>query len=395
LNRELTRLLAGYVCLHAAFAGVRVAAPLLALDRGSEKAAVGLLITLFAIPPVLFSIPLGKWIDRRGINLPVRGAVVLASLGALAAAASASLLGLCIAASCTGASMGAATISIQRHVGKIAHTPAGLRRAFSWLSFAPAFANTIGALVAGLLIDGAGYRAAFLVLAGLPLIGYLCIGLQPTPPHMDADEPVAASIWDLWCEPGFRRLLLMNWFAAASFDAHNFIIPVLGHERGLSASAIGVVLGSFALATAAIRLALPTIVAKLSEWTYITMAMGCAALSFCLYPLADSAIAMAACGALLGASVGGVQPMVMSLLHQITPSSRHGEAVAMRFWMVNVSNAGMPMLFGAAGTLSGATGLLWLMGGAMVLACRLSFQLRGLITSRSSSNAGEPPNSGG
>ncbi len=371
-----------------------MAAPLLALYGGSDKTSVGLLIALFAIPQVLFSIPLGKWIDRRGIDVPVRGSVVLASLGALIAAASASFPALCTAAACAGASMGTATIAIQRHVGKIEHTPDGLRRAFSWLSFTPALANFVGALLAGLIIDGAGYRAAFLVLAGMPLLGYLLIGPKHEVPFR-SDEPASGTVWDLWLEPGFRRLLLMNWFAAASFDAHNFIIPVLGHERGLSASAIGSILGAFALATAAVRLAMPAIVAKLGEWRFIAMAMGSAALFFALYPLAESAIAMAACGAFLGASVGGVQPMVMSLLHQITPPSRHGEAVAMRLWMVNVSNVGMPMALGLAGTLSGATGLLWLMGGAMGLGCRMSFRLRALITSVSRSNAGDPKGSGG
>ena len=375
--------------MYAAFAGIRRAAPLLALERGNDKVAVGLLIALFAIPQVLFAIPLGRWIDRRGIDVPVRGSVVLASLGALVGAASASFPALCIAVVCTGAAMGAATIAIQRHVGKIEHTPAGLRRAFSWLSPAPALANSLGALLTGVIIDGAGYRVGLLVLAGMPLLGYLWIGPRHGPSDDRRLEPAPGTVWDLWLKPGFRRLLLMNWFAAASFNAHNFIIPVLGHERGLSASAIGSVLGAFAMATAAIRLAMPAIVARLSEWACIALALGSAALFFSLYPLAESPVAMAACGAFLGASVGGVQPMVMSLLHQITPPNRHGEAVAMRFWMVSVSNIGMPMVFGVAGTLSGAAGLLWLMGGALGLGCRMSFGLRGLIASVPASNASE------
>jgi hypothetical protein len=40
LNRALKRLLAGYFCLHAAFAGIRIAAPLLALYGGSDKTSV-------------------------------------------------------------------------------------------------------------------------------------------------------------------------------------------------------------------------------------------------------------------------------------------------------------------------------------------------------------------
>lgn len=40
---------------------------------------------------------------------------------------------------------------------------------------------------------------------------------------------------------------------------HAFLVPVLGHERGFSASAIGLILGVFAIAVALIRLAIPLI----------------------------------------------------------------------------------------------------------------------------------------
>ena len=61
-------------------------------------------------------------------------------------------------------------------------------------------------------------------------------------------------------------------------------------------------------------------------------------------------------------ALGAAQPMIMSLLHQITPSSRHGQAVAMRILLINVSSVSMPMLFGTAG----GVGLGLFLGWAMV-----------------------------
>ena len=52
--------------------------------------------------------------------------------------------------------------------------------------------------------------------------------------------------WDLLLAPGLRRLLLVNWLLSSSWDVHSFLVPILGHERGFSASAIGLVLGVFA-----------------------------------------------------------------------------------------------------------------------------------------------------
>jgi hypothetical protein len=48
-------------------------------------------------------------------------------------------------------------------------------------------------------------------------------------------------------------------------------------------------------------------------------------LIFALYPLARSPWLMGLCAALLGVTLGCVQPMIMSTLHRITPDQRHVE----------------------------------------------------------------------
>ena len=57
----------------------------------------------------------------------------------------------------------------------------------------------------------------------------------------------------------------MNWLLSASWDVHSFVLPVLGHERGMSASAIGTILGLFAFAVAAVRLLVPLLAHRLRE----------------------------------------------------------------------------------------------------------------------------------
>jgi hypothetical protein len=46
LRFALARLIAGHVCLHACMAGMRLAAPLLALREGYSPLAVGFLLAL-------------------------------------------------------------------------------------------------------------------------------------------------------------------------------------------------------------------------------------------------------------------------------------------------------------------------------------------------------------
>ena len=134
---------------------------------------------------------------------------------------------------------------------------------FSWLAIGPAFSNFLGPFVAGLVIDHAGFRWAFFVMAVLPLVAWAWIrGAQelPRPPHPAGRAGSRA--WDLVREPMFRRLLMVNWFLSSAWDVHTFVVPVLGHERGLSASVIGTILGAFAIAAALVRVLLPVLAAR-------------------------------------------------------------------------------------------------------------------------------------
>ena len=368
-------------------AGTRLAAPLLALKLGYDNTHVGILIALFAVPQALFALPAGRWADRRGLKVPVRWSVLVAMLAGALAATSLTYAAMCVTAVGVGAAIATAAIALQRHVGRAARTPAQLAHAFSWLSLAPALSNLMGPLMAGVVIDHVGYRVAFIVLASMPLIGWCLIRMARELPNEARHAADSEPAWNLLRDATFRRLLLINWFSAASFDVHGFVVPVLGHQRGLSASAVGVILGAFAGAAAAIRVFLPLLVARVREWKVISGAMAIATVILMLYPFAYSAIAMAVCSALIGMSVGTVQPMVMSLLHQVTPSHRHGEAVAMRLLMVNVSSVAMPLLFGAAGALVGVSSVFWFMGALTALGTRLGLGVRVIAESARHANS--------
>ncbi|MDM0016520.1 MFS transporter [Variovorax saccharolyticus] len=385
MNPGLLRLILAQVCLHAAMTGTRLAAPLLALRDGYSPAAVGMLLALFALTQVFLALPAGRFADRHGLRRPLGIAVAAATSGAALAAAWPVFPVLCLAALLTGGATGIAVIALQRHVGRAATNPTELKQVFSWLAIAPAAANFVGPFATGLLIDHAGpvpgdlvgFRVAFGLLALLPIACWLLArGTAELPlsrPAAGAPKPRA---WDLLGQPMFRRLLFVNWLQSASWDVHTFVLPLLGHERGLSASMIGTILGAFAVAAAGIRLVLPLVASRFSERGVIAAANVVTALVFAVYPLMGSALGMGACSVVLGIALGAVQPMVMSMLHQITPHARHGEALGLRVMTLNASSVAMPMLFGAAGAFIGVAGVFWVVGGVVALGTRSVFGLR-------------------
>jgi MFS family permease len=377
LSRELVRLISGHVFLHACMAGMRMASPLLALREGYSEAAVGVLLALYALTQVFLSLPAGRYADRHGLKRPVAMSVAAASFGAGLAVIWPVFPVLCISALLTGGATGSAVIALQRHVGRAAPDPLQRKQVFSWLAIGPAFSNFLGPFAAGLLIDHAGFRWAFLVMALLPLVAWIFVRTArelPPPPGHEAARPGRS--WDLWRDPMFRRIILVNWFLSAAWDVHTFVVPVLGHERGLSASVIGTILGGFAASAAAIRVVLPMLAARVHEWALIAFAMVASALIYAVYPFMHTAPTMAVCSVLLGVALGMVQPMVMSMLHQVTPEHRHGEAVGMRMMVINASSVAMPMLFGAAGALVGVGAVFWTVAATLAAGTRLAFRLK-------------------
>ncbi|HSO46196.1 MAG TPA: MFS transporter [Rhodoferax sp.] len=356
---------------------MRMAAPLMALREGHSALAVGLLLSLFALTQVFLALPAGRYADRNGFKRPIGFCVLAASAGAGLAVAFPVFPVLCLSALMTGGATGVASISLQRHVGRSAQNNTELKRMFSWLSIGPALSNFVGPLSAGLMIDLGGFRVAFFALACLPLMTWLWVRhTLELPPVLLAPGAKKGRAWDLLREPMMRRLMLVNWLLSSCWDVHTFVVPVLGHERGLSASSIGAILGGFALAATAVRVALPLLAAHLHEWVVVTTAMLATALLFAIYPFMPDALTMGLCSVLLGLSLGSVQPMIMSTLNQITPDARHGEALGFRMMAINGSSVVMPMLFGTAGAVMGVSLVFWTVGASVAAGARTAWRLR-------------------
>lgn len=359
MPNELLRLILAQVFLHSAMTGLRMSGPLLVLHLGLGEVWVGVLVALFAVTQVFLSLPAGRFVDRLGLRVPMQISFALASLGCGLAFVWPNLWMLCASALACGAATGLTIIALQRHVGQMAANPEQLRNYFSWLSLGPAFSNFLGPVFAGGLIDALDYRWAFLGLAGLPLISAWLVRDIPSKPSAVSPQGVRQRPWDLLRLAPLRRLLLINWFLATCWDVHTFMVPVLGHERGLSASVIGAILGGFALTAAAIRLVLPWIARSWREWQLIAMAMVCSAVLFFMYPFMNQGLTMGLLSACLGIFLGMVQPMVVSMLHQLAPEHRRGEALGLRLMAINASSAVMPMLMGVLGGTLGVFGVFW------------------------------------
>jgi MFS family permease len=371
---------AALVCVHTCMTATRVAASLHLLQQGEPAWMVGALLAAFAVGPIVLALWAGQQADRHGMHRTLAVGAVLGSLGALAAVVSQHPAVLMGAALATGGAISVAAIGIQREAGRMARDAHDLKRVFSWVALGPALSNSIAPVVVGLLIDHVGFRSAFGFAAVLPLAAWW--GARRIPRSAAAVMPVAGApapraAFGLLRDEGFRRLLVVTIVMAACWDAHSFVVPVLGHARGLSASSIGIVLSAFAIAVLGVRIAISRWAERLDETRALPGAMVLAATVCLLYGLLPGTPGMALGSALLGLALGSVQPMVMARLHQMVPAERHGQALGVRMLATNVATLGVPLAFGLMAGVTGALSPLWLMAALMLLALRPARRLNG------------------
>jgi predicted MFS family arabinose efflux permease len=171
---------------------------------------------------------------------------------------------------------------------------------------------------------------------------------------------------DLLRVPTLRRVFVVSGLLSMAWDLFSFVMPIHGRQLGLSASTIGLILGAFGSAVFVVRLVMPPIAHRLSEWKMLIGAMFVTGVALALLPLTREVPLLLALSFVLGMGLGGAQPMVMALLYNKAPPGRAGEAVGVRTLLLNFSQAGMPLMFGALGAALGMAPVFWVMALSLV-----------------------------
>ena len=346
------------VISHTAFTASRMTGSLAAIQMQAPTVVVGLLLSLYALLPMLLSVPVGRWIDRSGTRRPMLAGAGLLGLGFVLPAVWMSLPALFINSVCVGFGFLMFHMGVQKLTGELGDGPDRMRN-FGMLAVGFSISGFSGPIIAGVLIDSAGasasFAAAFVASAVLGALAFALVkwhwrfeGLTPVSPE---GLPSRGGLRELLSTPQLRALYVAVTLVSSAWDVHMFLVPIHGSKIGLSASQIGVVLGSFSAATFVVRLAMPLFVHRMTEWQMIGVVQVIAALVYLVYPLVGSHYGLVGLSFLLGLGLGVGQPAIMSLLHRVTPPGRVGEAVGLRMTMINATQTVLPTAFGSAGSV--------------------------------------------
>lgn len=364
---DLVRIIAIVVLAHLVFVSARMTGSLYALANQASAFTVGVMMALFALVPMLIAVRAGRWLDRVGALKPTAGGLALMLGGSMLPAAfsyaTADVAPLLVAATMIGTGQTLVMIAIQQVVGDSAD-PARRAAVFSWLALGVSISGFLGPVSSGLLIDSLGHRSAYVAMiaavAAALALTWFNRALLPSYTHRAA-PPEYGHPFELLRHKELRNVLIATALVSMCWDLQTFMVPILGSSVGLAASEVGFVLGAFAVATFLVRAAMPWLSRHCSEWQVLTFTLFTAMLSFALFPFFTTTAALAAVAFLLGLGLGAAQPNVMSLLHSRSPDGRVGEALGLRTTIMNSSHVALPLVFGATGSVLGASAMFWAM----------------------------------
>jgi MFS family permease len=348
----------------------RVLLTLYALSLGADPFGVGMLTATFYLCPLLFSWPIGRLADRHGARWLVLTGSVCGLIGLLVAFALTRLEALFVAALLTGLAFAFYLVTLQNLIGVLS-APEQRARNFSTFSMIGAITNFIGPLIAGFSIDHLGHAAAAAAIALLPLGGALVLITygRRLPGGSGTTEAAHASILALLRDRAIVQMLLTSSLVQLGTDLYQFYIPIYGHGLGLSASSIGAVLASFAVASFLVRFALTRLIARFGEERVLTGAFALGAAGFVLVPLCQNAASLAAAAFVFGLGMACGQPITTMLMFSRSVQGRSGEMLGLRLTANNLMRVAGPALFGLVAAAVGLAAVfvlnaLMMLGGA-------------------------------
>ena len=365
------------ISLHAAFAGVRVSLSLFALSLKASPFTVGLILSLLALLPTLFSVHAGRVIDRIGVRRPQLAGTASVICG-IALAFLVPRLEMLFMVSClVGSGFMLFHIADNHIAGELGQSRDRAMN-FSLLALGFSTSGFLGPMIAGFAIDWIGHRRTFLLLGGfalLTLVGLLARRMEVPRHHSLEPTGKKQRLSDLFKNRTLGYVFLASGVLSPAWDLFTFVVPIHGSQIGLSATEIGLILGAFGAAIFAVRLVVPLLLHRVSEWQMLIVAMLSTGTTYFVFPLVHGMPLLLTLAFILGIGLGGTQPMIMSLLYSKAPAGRAAEAIGVRSLIINMSQTGMPLLFGALGEALGMTPVFWTMALCLVVSGYIAHKL--------------------
>lgn len=359
---RLFQILAIVLLWNAGFKGARVLNTLYALDLGARAFDIGLLLATYGLFALILAVYAGRVADRYGVLTPIVVGLACTVAGIALPFFWPSLPAVFLSAAVSGTGFLFVQVGMQTLVGSLAGGTARTNN-INMYALTVSLADFLGPVVAGVLIDHAGHAPTYLALAGVSAAGFIGIAVFarrfPRGKAPGVQQPKRRTI-DLLRLPKLRNVLISSAIVMTGLDLFQLYMPVYGHDVRLSASAIGLVLGAFAVAGFVTRTFMTPLVRRIGEQRTLIISLAVSAATFVLIPFFENPYALGAICFALGLGMGLGQPLTVLLTYNNSPAGRAGEAIGLRIAINNTMHVVVPTVFGGLASLVGLAPMFWM-----------------------------------
>jgi MFS family permease len=389
--------------------------PLYAVQEGATATLIGVLVALPNVFPVVLALTAGRLVDAGGAGRWLVVGTLGMVLAPLVVTLMTGLAALALAQVVIGCFHLFATLSSQSFVAGLANGRS-FERNFSWYSTSLAAGRMIGPLLAGVVVDLAGFRPAFAavtVIAGLTVALALAarraervstaaavdgaplaaaagaagpaVAATPAPPpgHGSPERapPVAqhpplhgaAAVRDVGRNPGVQLAVLASSGVFVAIAVRQAFFPVYLQELAYPAAAIGALLSLGAFAAVLVRPLMPLVSRAFGgPARTLVVAMMAVAASVGLLGAVTTLAPLIALTVLAGFGTGVGMPLSIVTVASHVDPRRRGLALGLRLSANRAAQLAAPVLVGALVGVAGLGAGFALAGGLLALAALLA-----------------------
>ena len=351
---------------HIAFKGSKVLISLYAMELGANPFTVGILFSLYSLFSLFIALYAGRLSDRLGPRIPMLIGSLGLGCGLLLPYLLPRLETLYFSAILIGTLYIFYVVAGQHLIGAFA-TGHDRTRNFGTYSLGVGMTALLGPTLTGFSIDMAGHQLTYLFLAMLPAgsVVFLLLFARALPRTGAELKAGPRRTMDLVKNIPLRRALITSGIIETGGELYNFYMPIYGHSLGLSASLIGIIIGTFASAVMLARFLMSWLARRSSEETVLFGSLSLAATACVLFPFVSNVYMLAAISFVLGLGLGCCSPLSMIIIYNRAPDERSGEAVGLRQSVNKLTEAVVPLLFGTISTAFGLGSVFWMVAGLL------------------------------
>jgi len=361
---------------HVTLSGGRVASALYVLNTGNSEFVAGLTYGLYALLPAILAIHIGRIVDKVGTLKVMRLSLVIMFVSLAIPSLHLSLITVFLCAAMGGLGFSGFILSAQVMVSVMKVERSSDRTGmYAWLQMGTSTSAVIGPVLVGLVVDNNGFHLAYSCLTVILLCGLLWSFVATFPKGVSTSNNRKESklLRDVLNSPVLLRIYLLSMAVYLAWDCFAFMIPVLGVERDLSASSVGLILSFFAIGTFIVRAIQPWLSRISTEWLTLRMAFMLSAFVYISLLFTESVGFLCLLSMLFGISAGVGHPNIISLVLVNVNPDKAGEATGLRLMTGNFAGMTGAMVCGTVTAFAGVVPVFLGVATIMIISGAFSF----------------------